>query len=218
MFDFYMSDVQSPVCERVAIMLEECELVYESHVIPIGKNAKKPPEFLALNPRGTIPALVDRSDRTNPIAIVQAGAILLHLAEKTGRFLPANAVRRATTYQWLMCALTDAQPVSMAAFLCERAVPGGPSSATHFFEASFVTICRAFDQALVQDPYLGGADPSLADIALYPTAFYRRPLLGKAGNLDNLMRWMATMAARPAVQRVFHDWKEREARLAGVSL
>jgi len=218
MIDFYMSDVQSPVCERVAIMLEECELKYEEHIIPVGKQANKPAAFMKFNPRGTVPTLVDRSDPRRPLAITQAGAILLYLAEKTGQFLPTDLRRRAQTYQWLMHVLTDSQPISMAAFLCERAVPDKVSSAVAFFESTFVKTCEAFEDALARSTYLGGDEPSIADFALYPTAFYRRPLIERAAYLHRIIRWMETMAKRAAVQRVFQDSVAREARLSSVVL
>lgn len=203
MIDFYTTSVVAPVAERVAIMLEECGLDYSAHEIEVGGGAKKPPEFLKVNPRGTIPVLVDRSGPgERPIVITQAGAILLYLAEKTGKFLPKELDRRTVVHQWLMSVLTDAQPTSMAAYLAETAIPEKAPVVVSFFEASFVELCKLFDDRLAQAPWLAGSEVSIADIALIPTIEYRRPLIDRAGGLANLKRWAADMGARPAVRRI----------------
>jgi GST-like protein len=203
MIEFYTTVGESPVAERAAIMLEECGLAYNAHKIEVGKDAKKPPEFLKLNPRGTIPVLVDTPrSGAQPVTIIQAGAIILYLAEKTGKFLPKELDRRALVYQWLMSVLTDAQPTSMAAYLAETTIPKKVPSVVTFFEASFVELCKMYDGRLAEAAYLAGSEVSIADIALITTVVYRRRLIEKAGALTNLKRWAADMGARPAVRGV----------------
>jgi GST-like protein len=201
MIDFYTPSVVAPVAERVAIMLEECGLAYTAHEVEVGGGAKKTPEFLKVNPRGTIPTLVDRSGPL-PVTITQAGAILLYLAEKTGKFLPKEPDRRAVVYQWLMCVVTDAQPISMAAYIAETAIPEKVPGVVSYFEDSFVELCKVFDKRLAEAPWLGGTDISIADIALIPTIDYRWPLVEKAGDVAHLRRWTAEMGNRPAVRRI----------------
>jgi GST-like protein len=202
MLDFYSTSGESPVAERAAIMLEECGLKYNLHNIEVGKGANKPKEFLRLSPRGTVPLLVDTDSPSKPVAIVQAGAILLYLAEKTGQFLPKALGERAVVYQWFMAALTDAQPTSMSAFLAETAMPGDSKEAVRFFEAGYIDLCRSFDQRLAKVKYLAGDEISIADIALITTIVYRRRLVNAADGLENLQRWIKTIRARPAVDRV----------------
>jgi GST-like protein len=206
MLELYATAGESPVVERAAIMLEECGLPYKRHDIEVGKGARKPAELLRLNPRGTIPLLVDNDAAGAPIAIVQAGAIMLHLAEKSGRFLPKTAAERANVYQWLMSALTDAQPTSMAAFLIEMQVPGA-ASAEEYFHALYVDLCRFFDHRLAESTYLASDDISIADIALITTIVYRRRWVEKISDIPNLNRWINAMMARPAVKKILGDRK-----------
>jgi GSH-dependent disulfide-bond oxidoreductase len=203
MIELYTTSVVAPVAERVAIMLEECGLEYRTHEIEVGGGAKKPPEFLKINPRGTIPMLVD-SERQGgrKIAITQAAAILLYLAEKTGKFLPKDPDHRAIVLQWLMYVVTDAQPLSMSAYMAETAIPEKVFAVVSFFEAAFLEICKIFDDRLAEVEWLGGREISVADIALIPTFEYRRPLIDKAGGFSNLKRWAIDMSARSAVRRI----------------
>ena len=95
MIDFYTA--ATPNGYKVSIMLEECGLAYAPHVVDLAAQAQKTQEFLAINPNGRIPAIVD-----NGFAVFESGAILLWLAEKTGKFLPAEAKARSTVVQWVM--------------------------------------------------------------------------------------------------------------------
>lgn len=206
MLELYATAGESPVVERAAIMLEECGLTYKRHDIEVGKGAKKPAELLRLNPRGTIPLLVDKEGTGEPVVIVQAGAIMLHLAEKSGKFLPKGVAERATVYQWFMSALTDAQPTSMAAFLIEVQVPEA-TSAEGYFHMLYVDLCRFFDRRLAEGTYLAGNEISIADIALITTIVYRRRWVEKIGDIPNLNRWIKAMMARPAVNKILGDRK-----------
>jgi GST-like protein len=160
---------------------------------------------LRLNPRGTVPVLVDSESGKEPVVISQAGAILLYLAEKTGKFVPKDIGRRAFVYQWYMTALTDAQPTSMAAFLAENAIPEGGEPAVQFFEAAYIDLCKSFDQRFADARYLAGDEISIADIALVTTIVYRRRLVNAAGGLTHLRRWTTEMCARPAVHKILGD-------------
>jgi GST-like protein len=187
-------------------MLEECGLAYNSHIIPLGQGAKKPAEFLKINPQGTIPVLVDPSGPGGKtVTINQAGAIILYLAEKTGKLLPKELDRRTVVYQWFMSALTDVQPTSMSAYLIETHVPKAPT-AVAYFEESYIDLCKFLDKRLAESAYLAGSEPSIADIACVTSIVYRRNLIAKAGGLANLNRWIKDMRGRPAVNRVLASW------------
>ncbi len=201
MLELYATVGESPVVERAAIMLEECGLTYKRHDIEVGEGARKPPEFLRLSPRGTVPLLVDTDAPGDPIAIGQAGAIMLHLAEKTGKFLPKSPDRRATVYQWFMSALTDAQPTSMAAFLVEMQVPSA-AAAEKYFHTLYVDLCRFLDRRLAVVAHLAGNDVSIADFALITTIHYRRRWVETIDDIPNLNRWIKTMLARPKVSKI----------------
>jgi len=187
---------------RATLMLEECGLAYAPHKIELGAGAKKPADFLKLNPQGTIPVIVDpEGPGSKPLVLKQSAAILLYLAEKTGRFLPAEPASRATALQWLMYAVTDAGPASGAIFLSSAVFPEKVASVTSFLESRFVGLCRVADARLAEAPYLAGGEYSVADVAFYPIIAGRQALIDKADGLANLKRWAAALALRPAVER-----------------
>lgn len=186
---------------RATIMLEECGLAYNAHKIEFGKGAKKPPEFLKLNPLGTVPVIVDpEGPGKRPITLLQSGAILLYLAEKTGKFLPSDPAKRPLVFQWLMQAVTDVAPTSTGIFLASVLLPEKLPSTTAFFESRFIDYCRVCDKRLGEAEYLAG-ELSVADLALFPVVAGRQALIDKAEGLGNLKRWASALGARPAIQR-----------------
>lgn len=189
---------------RATLMLEECGLAYHAHKIEIGKGANKPAEFLKLNPQGTVPVIVDPDGPGGkPVVLNQSGAILLYLAEKTGKLVPRDPAARALTHQWMMLSLTDIAPASSGIFYATMILPEKPSVAASFFETRFLDLCGVVDRRLGAAAYLAGSELSIADVALYPVIAARQAVVEKAEGLANLKRWAAALAARPAVGRAF---------------
>ena len=187
---------------RATLMLEECGIAYHAHKIEIGKGANKPAEFLKLNPEGTVPVIVDPDGPGGkPIVLNQSGAILLYLAEKTGKLVPRDPAARALTHQWMMLSLTDIAPASSGIFYATMILPEKPSVAASFFETRFLDLCRVVDRRLGAAAYLAGSELSIADVALYPVIAARQAVVEKAERLANLKRWAAALAARPTVGR-----------------
>ncbi|MGH6953163.1 MAG: glutathione S-transferase family protein [Alphaproteobacteria bacterium] len=185
---------------RPAVMLEECGIPYTAHKIDLAKGEQRKPEYLALNPQGTVPVLVEE-EGGKKTALGQSGAILLHLAEKTGKFLPKEPAARATALQWFMMAQTDAAPTSSAIFFASSTLPDKSPANTQFFEGRFVNMMKVFDQRLGQSAYLAGAEPTIADFALITVAAGRQELIDKTPGLDSLKKWLAKMKARPGVAK-----------------
>jgi GSH-dependent disulfide-bond oxidoreductase len=186
---------------RAAIVLAESGLPHRIHKIDLGKGEQKTPEFLARNPAGAIPVLVDsEGPGGKALTLSQSGAIALYLAEKSGKFLPKDASRRALALQWFMQATTDVGPGSSMIFMSGGALPDKSPANTAFFENRLLGFLRHCDRQLVGQDFLAG-EFSLADLALYPVVASRKALVDKAGDLPNLARWAAAMAARPGVQR-----------------
>jgi GST-like protein len=206
MLKLYATTGESQVVERAAIMLEECGLPYQRHDIQVGRDVKKSEEFLRFSPRGTVPVLVDGDSSRAPVVINQAGAIMLYLGEKTGKFVPMSLDKKAIVYQWFMSALTDAQPTSMAAFLVETQVPSA-AEAEACFQSIYVDLCRFFNSRLGEVPYLAGDEVSVADLALITTIQYRRRWVEKIDGIPNLNRWIKSMLARPAVNKIIGNRK-----------
>lgn len=183
---------------RPALMLEECGLAYTAHKIDLMKGEGKGPEYRKINPVGAIPAIVDHDGPGGKtVTLAQSGAILLYLAEKTGRFLPADPVERAIHMQWLLFALTDLAPTSSAVFYASRL---DDKSAQGLFEDRLLTMFGHVERRLADAEYLAGSY-GLADIALYPVFDGRRALLEAKGGLPNVARWGASVGGRAAVQK-----------------
>jgi GST-like protein len=186
---------------RAAIVLAESGLPHRVHKIDLTKGEQKTPEFLKRNPAGAIPVLVDDDGPGgNALTLSQSGAIVLYLAEKSGKFVPKDAARRALALQWFMQASTDVAPSSGMIFMSGGALPDKSPANTAFFESRLLGFLRAGDRQLAGQDFLAG-EISVADFALYPVVATRKALIDKAGDMPNLSRWAAAMAARPGVQR-----------------
>jgi glutathione S-transferase len=183
---------------KASITLEELELPYEVHAIDLGEGDQKKPGFLKLNPNGRIPAIVDRDADDFPI--FESGAIMIYLAEKAGRLLPTDAQGRSRVIQWLMFQMGGVGPMMGQANAFFRTFPEKIQPAIDRYQNESRRLFEVLDGQLARSEWLAG-DYSLADIANF--AWVR--IHGWSGvsveGLDHLQRWMAAIAARPAVER-----------------
>jgi GSH-dependent disulfide-bond oxidoreductase len=197
MIDFYTAATSNG--QRVAITLEELGLPYTAHKLSLPNGDQKKPEFLAINPAGMIPAIVDHDGPDGkPLALAQSGAIIAYLAEKTGKLLPSSGANRAIVRQWLMQACADCAGASSAIFLSGGMVPDKSPANVAFFETRLLRFFGDIDARLKGRDFLVD-ELSIADLALYPIYAARKGVAERAGGLLNLTRWGASMAARPAV-------------------
>ncbi len=200
MIEFY--SWQTSNGQRVAIMLEECALPYRLHKVDLFAGAGQKPEFLAINPAGAIPVIVDPDGPGGqPLTLAQSGAIMLYLATKTGRFLPPDPLRRVQALQWLMQTMTDVASTSGNLFLMtqlapEKATPG----VAEWLELRILRYLRVVNGRLAEREFLAD-ELSIADFALYPITAVRRSLIDRDGGLSHLVRWADAMGKRPAVMR-----------------
>ncbi|MGE0117283.1 MAG: glutathione S-transferase family protein [Dongiaceae bacterium] len=186
--------------QRASVMLEECGLPYKAIKIDLERVEQKTPNFLKINPSGQIPAIVDPGrPGAKPTVLAQSGAIILYLSEKTNKLLPRDPLKRALAQQWFLQAMSDVVPSSAILFLVGT-IPEITTSTRKLFEQRLIGNLRNVDRRLSEAEFLAG-EFSIADIALYPTVAFRRELIEQNGELRHLMRWILTMAARPAVQR-----------------
>lgn len=199
MIDLYLAGTANGF--RASVALEEAGLSYRVHKVDLAKGEHRGKEFLKLNPAGLIPVIVDQDGPGNkPITLSQSGAIIVYIAEKTGKFLPKDAARRAVTMQWFMQGATDVAATSGAIFRLENSVPEKIPSSIDYFKQRLLGFFSVCDAQLVGRAYLAD-ELSVADLMLYPNFALRKPLIDQAGGFENLQRWGATMGARPAVQR-----------------
>jgi GST-like protein len=186
--------------QRVLIMLEECGLPYRLHRVDLTKGEQRSPAFLALNPVGAIPVLRDPDAAGGPLTLAQSGAIMLWLAERSGRFLPASGEARALALQWFMFAVSDCMAATGSIFFNSTLLPDKSPANLAWFEARMTQYFAVTDAHLAQREYLAG-ELSIADFALLPIARVRRPLIERKGGLDHLVAWIDRLCARPAVAR-----------------
>jgi GST-like protein len=185
---------------RPAVMLEECGLPYVVHKVDLAKGDNKKPDFLKLNPQGAIPVLVEGEGEKRQV-LSQSGAILLHLAEKTGKFLPKDPAERATALQWFMMVQTDVAPASSAIFHNSMAVPEKSEANIKFFTDRFLGLLKTVDGRLKENKFVGGESPSIADFALITVVAARQDAIDKAPGLDAVKRWAREMKARPGIAK-----------------
>lgn len=184
---------------RVICMLEETGLAYRPIWTDIVHGEHRTPEFLSINPYGAIPVIVDHDAVGGALTLTQSATILIYLAEKSGRFLPSGQ-GRIQVLEWLMYAIADLSCASASAFQLMMA-----KEETSAAEAMFARRVRRFlemlEHRLNGNEYLAG-DYSIADICLYPNMLFPAVTAAMAaGDLPNAERWIATVAARPAMAR-----------------
>lgn len=189
--------------QRGVIAMEEFGLPYRLTRVDLQKGESRTPQFLERNPMGQIPVLMDPDGPSGkPVTLSQSGAILMYMVDKTGgKLMPKDPNQRVKTMEWMMNGCTDIAVTSgaiaqMSIFAKEKV----PSSIEHF-EQRLVKYFRVCDAQLQGRDYLTGNELTIADLALFPVVHGRKALADKAGDLPNLMRWYATMAARPTIQR-----------------
>lgn len=199
MIDLYFAPTANGLRARVA--LEETGLPYNLHTLDLYKGEQRKPEFLRINPAGLIPAMVDPDGPAGaPLTLSQSGAIVLYCAEKTGKFVPADAAARALAMQFFMQAASDISGTSMTVFRLETTAPEKSIANVDYFKQRLRDAFRVCDQALEGKQYLAG-EASVADLMLYPSFAMRRALLEHENGFDNLRRWADNMASRPGIQR-----------------
>lgn len=188
----------TPNSQRVSILLEELGLPYEVRPVNIRAREQFAPEVVALNPYGKIPILVEEGRPP----LFESGAILLHLAETHGRFLPpAGEPARAETLAWLMVALTSVGPFTGQAHHWTGLAPEKPAAARRHTVGLVERVYRLLDTRLGATRFLAGDDYSIADIAAFPWVAKKHWAEMTLDDRPHLARWFADIAARPAVIR-----------------
>jgi len=192
----------TPNGRKVSIALEELGLPYEVHFVRLRKLEQKEPWFLAINPNGRIPAIVDREVATEQggFAVFESGACLLYLAEKTGRLLPRDPLGRSRVVQWLMFQMGGVGPMQGQANVFHRYFPEKIPAVIERYQNETRRLYGVMDARLAQSEYLAD-DYSIADIAVYPWVAQHDWSGVALAPFPNLVRWFAQLSARPAVQR-----------------
>jgi GST-like protein len=196
MIDLYTA--ATPNGWKASITLEELALPYTLHALDLSSGEQKQKPFTDINPNGRIPAIVDR-DNDN-FAVFESGAIMIYLAEKTGKLMPTDVKGRSRVIQWLMFQMGGVGPMMGQANVFARYFPEKIPAAIERYQRESRRLFEVLDGHLADNEYLAG-DYSIADIANWSWVhIYEWPGIDIDG-LDNLRRWMDAIAERPAVQR-----------------
>ena len=187
---------------KASIMLEELGADYTVHPIHIGKGDQFTPEYLAINPNGKIPAIVDSDGPGGaPITIFESGAILIYLAEKYGRFLPAEPVARMEVIQWLMFQMGGIGPIFGQVHHFLRAAKEKVPYGIERYGTEARRLYGVLDRRLDGRDHLAGDGYSIADIATWPWVLRHEWQQVDLADYPNVKRWFDAIGSRPAVQR-----------------
>ena len=191
----------TPNGHKVHIMLEECGLPYRVHAIDIGSGEQFTPEFLAISPNNKIPAIVDPDGPDGkPISLFESGAILLYLAAKTGKFLPADVRGKYEVLQWLMFQMGGVGPMFGQTHHFLRYAPEKVDYAIGRYTRETTRLYGVLNARLGQHEYLAD-EYSIADIATFPWVARHEWHDVALASYPHVLRWFKAIANRPAVQR-----------------
>lgn len=196
MIDLYTA--ATPNGFKASIALEELGMPYTVHALDLGAGDQKRPEYLAINPNGRIPAIIDRA--AGDFAVFESGAILIYLAEKTGRLLPSDIKGRSRVLQWLMFQIGGIGPMQGQANVFVRYFEPQLPEVIARYQNETRRLFAVLDARLRDRDYLCG-DFSIADIANWAWVRSWKWARIDVDELDHLMRWHERMAARPGCQR-----------------
>ncbi len=215
MIDLY--DWPTPNGWKISIALEEMELPYRTVMVNIGRGEQFEPDFLAISPNNRMPAIVDHEPKGGgaPISVFETGAILLYLAEKCGRFLPADPRKRVEVTEWLMWQMGGLGPMLGQNHHFRIYAPEPVPYAVERYTKETSRLYGVLDRRLEGREYICG-DYSIADMACWPWIVPHERQGQKLADFPNVNRWYETMKTRPGLQRGFDVGKEiRQAMSAG---
>ncbi|MBN9688459.1 MULTISPECIES: glutathione S-transferase family protein [unclassified Corallococcus] len=199
MIDLYT--FKTPNGRKVSIALEELGLPYKTHSVDIMKGEQFKPEYLAINPNNKIPAIVDHDAQGGPLTLFESGAILLYLAEKTGRLMPTDPRGKAEVTQWLMFQMSGLGPMLGQLNHFGRFANTKVPYAIDRFQTEAKRILGVVEQQVSSRDYLA-TTYSIADIATYPWLKGAREFFPELFvNLPNIIQYLHRVGSRPAVQR-----------------
>ena len=196
MIDLYT--FTTPNGRNASIMLEEIGSDYTVHSIDITKDEQFTPEFIAINPNSKIPAIVDRDSE---ITVFESGAILIYLADKTGKLLSKDTKQRFKTIEWLMLQMGSIGPMFGQYNHFNRYAKEKIPYAIERYQKETLRLYKVLDTQLSKTQYVSGDDYSIADIAIYPWIAAYQFMELTLDNHTHLKSWYETVKQRPAVDR-----------------
>ena len=190
----------TPNGRKASIMLEEVGIPYETHAVDIGKDEQFKPEFLKISPNNRIPAIIDRD---NNFSLMESGAILLYLGEKTGKLLPTDKLKRFRVTEWLMWQMGGVGPMLGQVHHFVKYNKGKAPYAEERYLKEAQRLYGVLDKQLKDNEYMAG-EYSVADIATWPWISRYDWQTIDLNQYPNVKRWYVAIANRPAVQKGYH--------------
>jgi GST-like protein len=198
----------TPNGHKITIFCEEAGIPYKIHPVNIQQGEQFKPDFLQISPNNRMPAIVDPepADKSAPLSVFESGAILVYLAEKTGKFLPKDLHGRFEALQWLFWQMGGLGPMAGQNHHFVQYAPEKLPYAINRYVKETARLYAVMDKRLADRPYLAG-DYSIADMASYPWTVPWERQGQKLDDFPNLKRWSETLHERPAVKRAYEIGK-----------
>ncbi len=195
----------TPNGHKITLFLEEAGLPYKIHAVNIGKGEQFDPHFLAISPNNRMPAIVDNEPAGGgaPVSLFESGAILVYLAEKTGRCIPSDIHGRAEVLQWLFWQMGGLGPMAGQNHHFSAYAPEKIPYAIDRYVRETARLYGVMDRRLADRPFLAGADYSIADMASYPWIVPHERQGQDLNDFPNLKRWFEAIADRTATKRAY---------------
>jgi GST-like protein len=202
MIDLYA--LTSPNVQKIFIMLEECGLPYNTKFIDVWKGDQFTPEFTRINPNQKIPAIVDsEGPGGKPFTVIESGAILMYLADKTGKFMPADKSKHFEVVQWVMLQMANVGPMCGQHVHFAKFAPAGSDYGKMRYRTAVEKLFDLYNDRLKDREYVAGGEYTIADIAAFPwlrnTEFLGIDISGR----PHLKAWIDKLNARPAVKAAY---------------
>lgn len=209
MIDFYYAP--TPNGWKVAIMLEECGLAYNTVLMRLGQGDQFKPGFLKISPNAKMPAIVDHDTGGEPVSVFESGAILYYLADKTGSFMPTDAHGRLETLQWLFWQVGNQGPMAGQLSHFVNYAPDGQDYGRKRYAGEYDRNLGVLENRLEGRDYILG-DYSIADMIAFPWAFIAKPLGASLDEFPNVAAWRGRLKERPAIRTAIDLHKDRQNR------
>lgn len=208
MIDFYYAP--TPNGWKVAIALEELGLAYTTHLMQLSKGDQFTPEFLAISPNAKMPAIVDHDVDGGSVPVFESGAILFYLAEKTGSFMPSDAIGRKECLEWLFWQTGNLGPMAGQLSHFRNYAPDGQDYGKKRYAGEYDRNLGVLDSRLEGRTYILGDDYTIADMMIFPWAFIAKPLRASLDDFPNVADWRRRIKERPAVRTAIDLHKDRQ--------
>ena len=212
MIDLYYS--ATPNGRKVAMLLNELDVPYNTIPVNISAGDQFKPEFLAISPNNRIPAIVDHDVDGDPVPVFESGAIMWYLADKYGRFLSSDPLERKETMEWLFWQVGGQGPMAGQLSHFVNYAPEGADDgyALRRYKGEYERLCAVLDRRLAGTGWIVGQDYTIADMICWPWVLIARPLGLDLTPFPNLSDWRKRIKDRPAVQRAVDLGKDHRRR------